>query len=179
MLWFYTVNYLNNRTQWHRTVFWLSIKLINLTFTKDVVFTKERRNRTTWKKCLLMLLRNYVSEKPIVLFKFYMSLYFQCLVYFLLFEVKKVKNKNEEDERLVKYPNLAFRFVDATTKIIWAKSLHCKSRSKKGVLKILTNSQENTCVGVSFLIKLQAGGLRSFIKKENPTRVFRWILGDF
>ena len=54
---------------------------------------------------------------PLVLCKFYMSLYFQCLIYFLLFEVKKVKNKNEEDERLVKYPNLAFRFVDATTKI--------------------------------------------------------------
>ena len=54
---------------------------------------------------------------PLVLCKFYMSLYFQCLIYFLLFEVKKVKNKNEEDERLVKYPNLVFRFVDATTKI--------------------------------------------------------------
>ena len=150
MLWFYTVNYLNNRTQWHRTVFWLSIKLINLTFTKDVVFTKERRNRTTWKKCLLMLLRNYFSEKPIVLFKFYMSLYCQCLVYFLLFEVKKVKNKNEEDERLVKYPNLAFRFVDATTKIIWAKSLHCKSRSKKVFLKFWQIHRKTPVLGSPF-----------------------------
>ena len=30
---------------------------------------------------------------PIVLFKFYMSQYFQCLIYFLLFEVKKGKIK--------------------------------------------------------------------------------------
>ena len=36
-------------------------------------------------------------------------------------------------------------------------------------LKIYQNSQENTCVGVSFLIKLQA---QAFIKKETPTKVF-------
>ena len=82
---------------------------------------------------------------------------------FSSFWSEKSENKNEEDERLVKHPNLAFHFVDATTKISWAKSLHCQSRSKKGVLKILTNSQENNCAGVSFLIKLQAGGLRSII----------------
>ena len=34
---------------------------------------------------------------------------------------------------------------------------------KKGVLKILQNSQENTCARVSFLIKLQASGLFFFI----------------
>ena len=40
---------------------------------------------------------------------------------------------------------------------------------KKVFLKILQNSQENTCVGVSFLIKPQTC---NFIKKETPTRVF-------
>ena len=37
---------------------------------------------------------------------------------------------------------------------------------KKMILKVKKNSQENTCVGVSFMIKLQA-------------RVFRWILLNF
>ena len=41
---------------------------------------------------------------------------------------------------------------------------------KKGVLKILQYSQENTCVGVSFLIKLQA------FRSEN---IFLWILRKF
>ena len=36
------------------------------------------------------------------------------------------------------------------------------------VLKISQNSQENTCVGVSLLIKLQA---RNDTKKETPTLV--------
>ena len=33
---------------------------------------------------------------------------------------------------------------------------------KKGVLEISQNSQENTCVRASFLIKLQASGLRLY-----------------
>ena len=40
---------------------------------------------------------------------------------------------------------------------------------KKGVLKNFTNSQENTCARVSYLIKLQASG----------TGVFLWILWNF
>ena len=71
---------------------------------------------------------------PIVLCKFYVSI-FSIFDIFSSFWSEKSENKNEEDERLVKYPNLAFRFVDATTKISWAKSLHCQSRSKKVFLK--------------------------------------------
>ena len=42
---------------------------------------------------------------------------------------------------------------------------------KKIFLKILPNSQGNTCVGDSFLIKLQAAG-QQFYFKETPTQVF-------
>ena len=35
--------------------------------------------------------------------------------------------------------------------------------------KILQNSQENTCVGVSLLKKLHHGG---FVKKDTPAQVF-------
>ena len=47
---------------------------------------------------------------------------------------------------------------------------------KKGVLKVLQNSQENTCTRVSFLIKLQACKL---IKRDPHTGVFLWILQNF
>ena len=39
--------------------------------------------------------------------------------------------------------------------------------TKKVFLKILKNAQENTCAGVSVLIKLQTLAC-NFIKKENP-----------
>ena len=42
---------------------------------------------------------------------------------------------------------------------------------KKVFLEISQNSQENTCAGVSFLIKLQAG-IRNFIQKEAVAQVF-------
>ena len=42
---------------------------------------------------------------------------------------------------------------------------------KKVFLKILQNLQENTCIGVSFLIKLQASSLQLYLK-ETPTQVF-------
>ena len=38
------------------------------------------------------------------------------------------------------------------------------------LLKISQNSQEDTCVGVSFLIKLEVSG--NFVKKEALTQVF-------
>ena len=42
---------------------------------------------------------------------------------------------------------------------------------KQVFLEISQNSQENTCVRVSFVIKLQASDC-NFIKKEIPTQVF-------
>ena len=49
---------------------------------------------------------------------------------------------------------------------------------KKAFLEIPQNSQENTCVRVSFLIKLQAWAC-NFIKKEALAQVFSWILQNF
>ena len=46
-------------------------------------------------------------------------------------------------------------------------------------LKILQNSQENTCAKVSFLIKLQAPNLQFYLKKDSSAGVFPWILRDF
>ena len=43
---------------------------------------------------------------------------------------------------------------------------------EKVLLKILKNSQENTCARVSFLIKLQTPG--NFIIKEALTQVFSY-----
>ena len=50
---------------------------------------------------------------------------------------------------------------------------------KEVFLKILQNSQENTCARVSFLIKLQAWGLQLYWNRGSSTRVFLWILRSF
>ena len=47
---------------------------------------------------------------------------------------------------------------------------------KKVFLKISQNSQENTCVGVSFL---QVLGLQLYEKRDSNTGVFLWILRNF
>ena len=43
---------------------------------------------------------------------------------------------------------------------------------EKVFLKISQNSQKNTSLRVSFLIKLQASGFHNFIKKETLAQVF-------
>ena len=45
---------------------------------------------------------------------------------------------------------------------------------KQVLLEISQNSQENTCVKVSILIKLQVSG--NFIKIDSSTGAFLWIL---
>ena len=51
------------------------------------------------------------------------------------------------------------------------RSSHRNFSVKNGVLKNFANFQENTCVRVSFLIKLQAEAC-NFIKNETLTQVF-------
>ena len=51
-----------------------------------------------------------------------------------------------------------------------AEAVAERSSVKKVLLKISQNSQEDTCVGVSFLIKLEVSG--NFVKKEALTQVF-------
>ena len=55
-------------------------------------------------------------------------------------------------------------FIDTLSK----KLVNYRSRRSKVFLKILQKSQENTCVGVSYLVKLQS--TCNFIKKETPTQ---------
>ena len=64
---------------------------------------------------------------------------------------------------------------------IWSESLFRSSRPavKKVFLKISQNLKENICARVSFLIKLQASGLRLFIKKEALVQVFPLNLRNF
>ena len=47
---------------------------------------------------------------------------------------------------------------------------------KKVFLEISQNSQENTCVRVSSLIKLKALGLQLYLKRDSETGVFLQIL---
>ena len=51
------------------------------------------------------------------------------------------------------------------------RSSHQRCSVKKGFLQISQNSQENTCVGISFLI--------NFIKKETPTQMFSCEFAKF
>ena len=45
-------------------------------------------------------------------------------------------------------------------------------------LKISQNSQENTCAGVSFLIKLQKSGLQHYLKRDSSTGEFCKIFNN-
>ena len=60
------------------------------------------------------------------------------------------------------------------------RSNHQTCSIKKVILnKIFQNFQENTCVGVSFLMKLLALGLQFCWKRDSETGVFIWILKNF
>ena len=50
---------------------------------------------------------------------------------------------------------------------------------KKVLIKISQNSQGNTCVGISFLIKLQAGGQQLYLKSDSNASILLWILLSF
>ena len=54
---------------------------------------------------------------------------------------------------------------------LFTEAVAQKCSVKKLFLEILRNSHENTCVRVSFLIKVQAEA-RNFIKKETLAQVF-------
>ena len=68
----------------------------------------------------------------------------------------------------------AWHFTFKTRSSDWRCSL------KKDVLKkFVKNSQENTCVEVSFFIKLQAKSLQLYLKMDSNTGVFLLILQSF
>ena len=64
------------------------------------------------------------------------------------------------------YPNTP---EAATGRVLW----------KKMFLKILQNSQENSCVGVSLLIKLLDSDLQLYLKRDSEADAFLWILRNF
>ena len=59
-------------------------------------------------------------------------------------------------------------FENTSTPLLISEAATGGVLRKKVFLKILQNSQENTCARVSFLIKLQA----NFIEKETPAQLF-------
>ena len=78
--------------------------------------------------------------------------------------------------------NTALLYTEAATRgVLWEKVFHNISEAavrrcsvEKVFLEISQNSQEDTCVRVSFLIKLQASGLRpaTLLKKRLWRRCF-------
>ena len=69
--------------------------------------------------------------------------------------------------------------VFAITTQMTIRSNHKRCSVRKVFLEISQNSQENTCVRFSFLIKLQALSLQLYWKRNSGTRVFLWILRNF
>ena len=67
-----------------------------------------------------------------------------------------------------------FKIYITTTRNQVSEAVSRRCSVKKVFLKILQNSQKNTCVRVSFLIKLQASC--NFIKKEVLAQVFSYEL---
>ena len=61
----------------------------------------------------------------------------------------------------------------------YCRSIHLSCSVKKVFLKFSQNSQGNACARVSFLLKLQPGGLQLYLKRDSDTSVFPWILRNF
>ena len=59
------------------------------------------------------------------------------------------------------------------------RSSHWTCSVGEGVLRKFAKITGNTCVRVSFLIKLQASGLQLYLKRESGTSVFLWIFRKF
>ena len=82
------------------------------------------------------------------------------------------------------WPN--FTVVKCSLKIIniyhhkkFGKIIINRCSIEKLFLKILQYSQENTCFGVFFLIKMQAFNPETLLKRDPNTGAFLWILRNF
>ena len=69
--------------------------------------------------------------------------------------------------------------VDTPADTATIRSSHRGCSVRKGVLRNLQNSQENTCARVSFLIKLQGWYLQLYLKRDSGLGVFLWNLQNF
>ena len=78
-------------------------------------------------------------------------------------------------------------FIDTIIFVISSTQIACdvmcvqyvQKQPPEVFLKILLISQENTCVGVSFLIKLQIWGPATLLKRDYNTYVFLWNQQNF
>ena len=84
---------------------------------------------------------------------------------------------------LFKYANqnsaVCMTMIMIILKLVYTEAATWGVLSKKVLLKILQNSQENTCARLSFSIKLQALFLQLYGKRDSGTGVFLWILRNF
>ena len=96
--------------------------------------------------------------------KWNLLVFIKTKVCLFLFKTRKVRKSKESFLRAFENRN------GKLLRFLW--SSHLRSSVRKSILKISQNSQENTCVGVSFLINLHASGLQLYQKKETPTQVF-------
>ena len=96
--------------------------------------------------------------------KWNLLVFIKTKVCLFLFKTRKVRKSKESFLRAFENRN------GKLLRFLW--SSHLRSSVRKSILKISQNSQENTCIGVSFLINLHASGLQLYQKKETPTQVF-------
>ena len=76
------------------------------------------------------------------------------------------------------HSNVTYKIWTKYFFVIWAEAVARRFSVKKVLLKISQNSHENTCVWVSFLIKLKAE-TSNFIKKETLAQVFSYEFEEF
>ena len=91
--------------------------------------------------------------------------------YFVISSSLGSENKN----RLYQIP-LIITIASETVPIFLLVIEHFSVDSKRNLTPISQNSLENTCAGVSFLIKLQVAGLQL---RDSYADVFLWILCNF
>ena len=70
------------------------------------------------------------------------------------------------------FSNIYAHAVDVAT----TEAVSLRYSVKIAFLKISQNSHENTCVGVSFLIKLLNSGQQLYSKRDSNMGIFLWIL---
>ena len=86
-----------------------------------------------------------------------------------------VKKGCEKKEKISRKKYNVDTLADTST----IRSSHRGCSVRKGVLRNLQNSQENTCARVSFLIKLQDWYLQLYLKRDSGLGVFLWNLRNF
>ena len=90
----------------------------------------------------------------------------------------RYEEKQSNSTRSMK--NVNFVPKDVQTFLSSRKSImNSKCCTRKLFLKISQYSQENTCVGISFLIKMQAFRVPALLKKDSSTGVFLRTLRNF